>query len=128
FTSMLDILEDVLSYWGYRYLRADGSTESAGRQDLIDEFNSDDNILVFLLSTKAAGVGINLASANVVILYDIDYNPHNDKQAEDRAYRVGQKRDVYVYKYIAQKTIEEYILQRAQHKLKLDEHISSKTE
>ncbi|KAJ1968628.1 DNA-dependent ATPase fun30 [Dimargaris xerosporica] len=128
FTSMLDILEDVLSHWGYRFLRADGSTDSAGRQDLIDEFNNDESILVFLLSTKAAGVGINLASANVVILYDIDYNPHNDKQAEDRAYRVGQKRDVYVYKYIAQNTIEEYILQRARHKLQLDEHISNKSE
>ena len=61
-------------------------------QDLIDQFNNDDTIFVFLLSTRAGGLGINLTSANVVIMHDIDFNPYNDKQAEDRCHRVGQKR------------------------------------
>jgi len=61
-------------------------------QDMIDQFNTDASIFVFLLSTKAGGLGINLSAANVVILHDIDFNPYNDKQAEDRCHRIGQKR------------------------------------
>ncbi|KAJ1659427.1 DNA-dependent ATPase fun30 [Dispira simplex] len=124
FTSMLDILEHVLQARGYQYRRLDGTCQATERQERIDEYNGNPDILVFLLSTKACGVGINLTSANVVILFDIDYNPHNDKQAEDRAHRVGQMRDVHVYKYVAQATVEEYILATALEKLKLDESVS----
>lgn len=89
---MLDILEDFLNLNDYKFCRLDGSTAVETRQDLIDEFNTSKDLFVFLLSTRAGGMGINLTSANVVILHDIDYNPFNDKQAEDRCHRVGQTR------------------------------------
>lgn len=72
----------------------------------MDEFNEDDSIPVFLLSTKAGGMGINLTAASVVVLFDQDFNPHNDRQAADRAYRIGQKRNVEVIKLITRSTIE----------------------
>jgi SWI/SNF-related matrix-associated actin-dependent regulator 1 of chromatin subfamily A len=80
FVIMLDILEKVLETMGFRFCRLDGSTPGSERMELIDQFNGDEQITVFLLSTKACGLGINLTSANVVILYDIDFNPHNDAQ------------------------------------------------
>ncbi|XP_067377424.1 SWI/SNF-related matrix-associated actin-dependent regulator of chromatin subfamily A containing DEAD/H box 1A isoform X2 [Channa argus] len=92
FTMMLDIVEVLLKHLNHRYVRLDGSTPIADRIVLIDEFNTDPDIFVFLLSTRAGGLGINLTSANVVILHDIDCNPYNDKQAEDRCHRVGQTR------------------------------------
>ena len=90
FVIMLDILEEFLRIKSYKFLRLDGSTPVNERIDLIDNFNNDNEIFVFLLSTKAGGLGINLTAANVVIMHDIDYNPFNDKQAEDRCHRVGQ--------------------------------------
>ncbi|XP_016278457.2 SWI/SNF-related matrix-associated actin-dependent regulator of chromatin subfamily A containing DEAD/H box 1 isoform X1 [Monodelphis domestica] len=90
FTMMLDILEVLLKHHQHRYLRLDGKTQISERIHLIDQFNTDMDIFIFLLSTKAGGLGINLTSANVVILHDIDCNPYNDKQAEDRCHRVGQ--------------------------------------
>ncbi|KAI8376297.1 SNF2 family N-terminal domain-containing protein [Radiomyces spectabilis] len=124
FTRMLDILELVMDTLGMKYVRLDGETKVADRQPLIDEFNENDDIHVFLLSTKAGGFGINLTSANVVILYDMDFNPQNDKQAEDRAHRVGQTRDVTVIKLIADRTIEDAILKMAEIKLRLDRSVS----
>ncbi|OZJ02655.1 hypothetical protein BZG36_04412 [Bifiguratus adelaidae] len=125
FTMMLDILEKVMNSMNLTFLRLDGSSKVETRQALIDEYNEGDaNIPVFLLSTKAAGLGINLTSANVVILYDIDFNPHNDKQAEDRAHRVGQTRDVHVIKLISKDTVENNIHRMADYKLKLDQSIS----
>jgi SWI/SNF-related matrix-associated actin-dependent regulator 1 of chromatin subfamily A len=125
FTKMLDILETVLDNLNYSYLRLDGQTPVTERQERIDNFNNSQDIFVFLLSTKAGGFGINLTSANVVIIYDLDFNPHNDKQAEDRAHRVGQTRDVTVMKLITKGTIEESILNMSIMKLKLDKKISS---
>ncbi|KAI9315776.1 hypothetical protein BX666DRAFT_347644 [Dichotomocladium elegans] len=87
FTRLLDILELVMDTLNIKYLRLDGETKLADRQILIDQFNEDKSIDVFLLSTKAGGFGINLTSANVVVLYDLDFNPQNDRQAEDRAHR-----------------------------------------
>lgn len=88
FTMMLDILESVMETLGVPYLRMDGQTKSTERTDLIDQYNAPDSpYLVFLLSTKAGGFGINLTAANTVILHDMDFNPHNDRQAEDRAHR-----------------------------------------
>lgn len=87
FTMVLDILESILKTMDYKYLRMDGQTKVDERQSLIDSFNDDESFKIFLLSTKAGGFGINLTGANVVIMYDLDFNPHNDKQAEDRAHR-----------------------------------------
>ena len=87
FTMVLDILESILKTMDHKYLRMDGQTKVEERQPLIDAFNDDDSYKIFLLSTKAGGFGINLTGANVVIMYDLDFNPHNDKQAEDRAHR-----------------------------------------
>ncbi|KAI8822380.1 SNF2 family N-terminal domain-containing protein [Fimicolochytrium jonesii] len=123
FVMMLDVLEAVLGTMGVRYVRMDGRTNIVERQTRIDEFNENPDITVFLLSTKAGGFGINLTSANVVIIYDMDFNPHNDAQAEDRAHRVGQTRDVTVYKLVLDNSIEQHILKNAQTKLKLDERV-----
>ncbi|RUS30475.1 P-loop containing nucleoside triphosphate hydrolase protein, partial [Jimgerdemannia flammicorona] len=125
FTMMLDVLESVLDTLDIQYLRLDGQSKVEERQLLIDAFNDNIEITVFLLSTKAGGFGINLTSANVVVLYDLDFNPHNDKQAEDRAHRVGQTRNVTVIKLISERTIEEQILRMAEVKLRLDQHVSS---
>nr|CAD7446457.1 unnamed protein product [Timema bartmani] len=90
FVIMLEILEAYLTIRGHLYLRLDGSTPVTTRQDLIDEFNNNPDLFVFLLSTRAGGLGINLTAADTVIIHDIDFNPYNDKQAEDRCHRVGQ--------------------------------------
>ncbi|KAI9014453.1 SNF2 family N-terminal domain-containing protein [Phycomyces nitens] len=125
FTRMLDILELVMNTLEIRYLRMDGSTKVTDRQTTIDTFNESDELDVFLLSTKAGGFGINLTGANIVILYDHDFNPQTDRQAEDRAHRVGQTKDVTIYKLMSENTIEEYILEMAELKLRLDDTISS---
>uniref|UniRef100_A0A8C5UFU6 DNA helicase n=1 Tax=Malurus cyaneus samueli TaxID=2593467 RepID=A0A8C5UFU6_9PASS len=125
FTMMLDILEVFLKHWQHRYIRLDGKTQISERIHLIDQFNTDMGIFVFLLSTKAGGLGINLTSANVVILHDIDCNPYNDKQAEDRCHRVGQTREVQVIKLISKGTIEETMLKISQQKLKLEQDMTA---
>ncbi|XP_043826007.1 SWI/SNF-related matrix-associated actin-dependent regulator of chromatin subfamily A containing DEAD/H box 1 [Dromiciops gliroides] len=124
FTMMLDILEVLLKHHQHRYLRLDGKTQISERIHLIDQFNTDMDIFIFLLSTKAGGLGINLTSANVVILHDIDCNPYNDKQAEDRCHRVGQTKEVHVIKLISQGTIEESMLKINQQKLKLEKDMT----
>lgn len=106
FVMILDILEGALNHLGIRYTRLDGQTKTDERQSLVDEFNDDTSITVFLLSTKAGGVGINLTAASVVVIYDQDFNPHNDRQAADRAYRIGQEREVEVIKLITKNSID----------------------
>jgi len=123
FKIVLDIVEDFFNLHGYTFLRLDGSTKVEDRQGLIDKFNNDKKILVFMLTTKAGGVGINLTSANRVILYDIDYNPHNDKQAEARCHRLGQKKDVQTYRLISKNSIDETMLKIQAKKLELDADI-----
>ncbi|XP_029453550.1 SWI/SNF-related matrix-associated actin-dependent regulator of chromatin subfamily A containing DEAD/H box 1 [Rhinatrema bivittatum] len=125
FTMMLDILEVFLKHHHHRYLRLDGKTPISERIHLIDEFNTDMNIFIFLLSTKAGGLGINLTSANVVILHDIDCNPYNDKQAEDRCHRVGQTKEVQVMKLISKGTIEESMLKISKQKLRLEQDMTT---
>ncbi|KAM8759982.1 SWI/SNF-related matrix-associated actin-dependent regulator of chromatin subfamily A containing DEAD/H box 1A [Acanthopagrus schlegelii] len=125
FTMMLDIVEVLLRHLKHRYVRLDGSTPIADRIVLIDEFNTDPDIFVFLLSTRAGGLGINLTSANVVILHDIDCNPYNDKQAEDRCHRVGQTKTVQVIKLISKDSIEDCMLQLGQKKLKLEQDMTT---
>ncbi|KAJ1564003.1 hypothetical protein HK405_000027, partial [Cladochytrium tenue] len=92
---------------------------------LVDQFAEDPSVGVFLLSTKAGGFGLNLTAANVVILFDLDFNPHNDAQAEDRAYRLGQTRDVRVIRLVLRGTVEEYVLRLGDAKLDLDRSLQS---
>lgn len=127
FVMMLDIIEPYLKLRGYEYLRLDGSTAVTSRQELIDQYNKED-IFVFLLSTKAGGLGINLTAADTVIIHDIDFNPYNDKQAEDRCHRLGQLRPVTIYRFISTGTIEEGIYQVAQEKLSLERDITNTDE
>ncbi|CAN3375099.1 hypothetical protein DIURU_005358 [Diutina rugosa] len=125
FTQLLDVLEKVLAIYKYKFVRLDGATPVETRQDIIDSFYDEEDIPIFLLSTKAGGFGINLVAANNVVIFDQSFNPHDDKQAEDRAHRVGQKKEVTVYKLITKDTIEQNILHLAENKLQLDEQISS---
>lgn len=120
FTQVLDILEKAFSVQGIKFVRLDGSTSVDQRQEIIDTFYDDEAIPVFLLSTKAGGFGINLVAATNVIIYDMSFNPHDDRQAEDRAHRVGQTKDVDVYRLVCKDTIEENILKLAYDKLELD--------
>ncbi|WVQ92027.1 hypothetical protein IAS59_005835 [Cryptococcus gattii] len=123
FVMILDILEGALNHLGIRYTRLDGQTKTDERQSLVDEFNDDTSITVFLLSTKAGGVGINLTAASVVVIYDQDFNPHNDRQAADRAYRIGQEREVEVIKLITKNSIDEDMLEIGLTKLQLDDMV-----
>ncbi|XP_019908993.2 SWI/SNF-related matrix-associated actin-dependent regulator of chromatin subfamily A containing DEAD/H box 1b isoform X2 [Esox lucius] len=125
FTMMLDILEVFLKHEKHRYIRLDGSTPISDRIVLIDQYNTELDIFVFLMSTKAGGLGINLTSANVVVLHDIDCNPYNDKQAEDRCHRVGQTRTVKVIKLISRDSIEDSMLRIGQKKLKLEQDMTA---
>ncbi|XP_071498159.1 SWI/SNF-related matrix-associated actin-dependent regulator of chromatin subfamily A containing DEAD/H box 1-like [Diadema antillarum] len=125
FVIVLDIVEDYLKMRGHKFLRMDGQTQVSERAPLIDKFNSDDSVFIFMLSTRAGGVGINLTSASYVILHDIDFNPYNDKQAEDRCHRVGQTRDVTVTRLVSKNTIEEGMLSCANYKLKLERQMTS---
>ncbi|KAF3127094.1 SWI SNF-, matrix-associated actin-dependent regulator of chromatin, sub a, containing DEAD H box [Orbilia oligospora] len=124
FTMVLDLLEKVLGTIEMPFLRLDGSTNVALRQELIDQFEEEKDITAFLLSTKAGGVGLNLAAANKVVIFDASFNPFDDLQAEDRAWRIGQTRDVHVIRIISKGTIEENIDQLAKTKLMLDASVS----
>ncbi|XP_016331111.1 SWI/SNF-related matrix-associated actin-dependent regulator of chromatin subfamily A containing DEAD/H box 1A [Sinocyclocheilus anshuiensis] len=125
FTMMLDIVEFLLKHLDHQFVRLDGSTPMAERIGLIDKYNTNPEIFVFLLSTRAGGQGINLASANTVILHDIDCNPFNDKQAEDRCHRMGQTRTVQVIKLISRGSIEACMLRVGQEKLKLEQDMTT---
>ncbi|KAL5546382.1 hypothetical protein UlMin_006069 [Ulmus minor] len=115
-TKMLNILEDYMNYRKYRYLRLDGSSTIMDRRDMVRDFQHRNDIFVFLLSTRAGGLGINLTAADTVIFYESDWNPTLDLQAMDRAHRLGQTKDVTVYRLICKDTVEEKILQRASQK------------
>jgi len=118
-TKMIDILEDFMAFRKHRYIRLDGSSKLSERRDMVEDFQTNPNIFVFLLSTRAGGLGINLTSADTVIFYDSDWNPTNDAQAMDRAHRIGQTEQVTVYRLLTKDTIEERILHRAQEKNKI---------
>ncbi|XP_056643642.1 chromatin-remodeling complex ATPase chain Iswi isoform X2 [Diorhabda sublineata] len=120
-TRMLDILEDYCHWRQYQYCRLDGQTPHEDRQRQINEYNEDNSTkFIFMLSTRAGGLGINLATADVVIIYDSDWNPQMDLQAMDRAHRIGQKKQVRVFRFITENTVEEKIVERAEVKLRLD--------
>ncbi|CAG8704829.1 16185_t:CDS:10 [Acaulospora morrowiae] len=119
---VLDILEDYCIFREFEYCRIDGQTKQEDRITAIDEYNSPDSKkFVFLLTTRAGGLGINLTSADIVILYDSDWNPQVDLQAQDRAHRIGQTKQVYVFRFVTENAIEEKVLERAAQKLRLDQ-------
>jgi len=120
-TRVLDVLQEVLGLWGYEHLRLDGSTPVSTRQGLIDRFNHDNDVFIFLLSTRAGGVGINLTAADTVIFYDIAFNPQVDRQAEDRCHRFGQVKPVTIYKLITSRTVDQNMLQMAERKARLND-------
>ncbi|KAJ6151836.1 hypothetical protein N7470_006964 [Penicillium chermesinum] len=122
-TKMLDILEQFLNIHGHRYLRLDGTTKVEARQMLTERFNSDPRILAFILSSRSGGLGINLTGADTVIFYDLDWNPAMDKQCQDRCHRIGQTRDVHIYRFVSEYTIESNILRKANQKRMLDDVI-----
>ncbi len=120
-TRMLDILEDYSQFKGYVTCRIDGDTSLEMREEYITEFTKPNSkIFLFLLSTRAGGLGLNLMTADTVILYDSDWNPQVDLQAMDRVHRIGQTRPVLVYRFICENTIEEKIIERQAMRLKLD--------
>ncbi|OTF71709.1 helicase domino-like protein, partial [Euroglyphus maynei] len=113
---MLDILEQFLNYHGHTYLRLDGTTKIDQRQALMERFNADQRIFCFILSTRSGGIGVNLTGADTVIFYDSDWNPTMDAQAQDRCHRIGQTRDVHIYRLVSERTVEENILKKAKQK------------
>lgn len=119
---MLDILEDYCMFRSFEYCRIDGQTDHADRVQAIDDYNAPDSSkFVFLLTTRAGGLGINLTSADIVVLFDSDWNPQADLQAMDRAHRIGQTKQVKVFRFITENAIEEKVLERATQKLRLDQ-------
>lgn len=120
-TAIMDIMEDFLRLRGIQYLRLDGTTKSEERSELLYDFNRPDSpYFIFLLSTRAGGLGLNLQTADTVIIYDSDWNPHQDLQAQDRAHRIGQKNEVRILRLISSSSVEEKILERARFKLDMD--------
>ncbi|KAK3584043.1 hypothetical protein CHS0354_018347 [Potamilus streckersoni] len=123
-TSLMSIMEDYFLYRGYRYLRLDGTTKSEDRGQLLYLFNQEDSpYFIFLLSTRAGGLGLNLQSADTVVIFDSDWNPHQDLQAQDRAHRIGQQNEVRVLRLMTVNSVEERILAAARYKLNVDEKV-----
>jgi SWI/SNF-related matrix-associated actin-dependent regulator of chromatin subfamily A member 5 len=124
---MLDILEDFCNFRELKYCRLDGNTSLDDRETQIADFVApDSDINVFLISTRAGGLGLNLMTANIVVLYDSDWNPQMDLQAMDRAHRIGQKKVVQVFRLVTPNTMEEKMIERQTLKLKLDNMIIQK--
>ncbi|CAD0099100.1 unnamed protein product [Aureobasidium mustum] len=120
-TQIMNIMEDFLRLRGLQYLRLDGSTKADDRSELLRIFNAPNSpYFCFLLSTRAGGLGLNLQTADTVIIYDSDWNPHQDLQAQDRAHRIGQKNEVRILRLISSNSVEEKILERANYKLDMD--------
>jgi len=120
-THVMSIMEEYFEYRGYKYLRLDGSTKSEERTRLVNVWNAPDSPhWLFILSTKAGGLGLNLQTADTVIIFDTDWNPQADLQAQDRAHRIGQRKEVRVFRLVSQNSVEERILERATFKLDVD--------
>lgn len=120
-TLIMNIMEDFLRLRDLKYMRLDGATKADDRTGLLKLFNEDDSdYFCFLLSTRAGGLGLNLQTADTVIIFDSDWNPHQDLQAQDRAHRIGQKNEVRIIRLITEDSVEEMILERAHAKLEID--------
>ncbi|GMR60116.1 hypothetical protein PMAYCL1PPCAC_30311, partial [Pristionchus mayeri] len=123
-TQCMDIMADYFHYREWKHLRLDGTTNHTERADLLKQFNApDSDHWLFMLSTKAGGLGLNLQTADTVIIFDSDWNPSNDMQAQDRAHRIGQKNEVRVIRLITANSVEEKILEAARRKLDIDEKV-----
>uniref|UniRef100_A0A4W5NW38 Proliferation-associated SNF2-like protein n=1 Tax=Hucho hucho TaxID=62062 RepID=A0A4W5NW38_9TELE len=127
-TSILDILMDYCYLRGYQYSRLDGSMAYSDREENMTKFSSDPEVFLFLLSTRAGGLGINLTAADTVIIFDSDWNPQADLQAQDRCHRIGQTKPVVVYRLVTANTIDQKILERASAKRKLEKMVIHKSE
>uniref|UniRef100_A0A8C7NTZ4 Proliferation-associated SNF2-like protein n=1 Tax=Oncorhynchus mykiss TaxID=8022 RepID=A0A8C7NTZ4_ONCMY len=125
-TSILDILMDYCYLRGYQYSRLDGTMAYADREENMTKFSSDPEVFLFLLSTRAGGLGINLTAADTVIIFDSDWNPQADLQAQDRCHRIGQTKPVVVYRLVTANTIDQKILERASAKRKLEKMVIHK--
>ncbi len=127
FTTQLDFIEDWATFMrGWNVCRIDGSVKQDDRRQQIQAFNKDPNFKMFLLSTRAGGQGINLAAADTVILFDSDWNPQQDLQAQDRAHRIGQTRPVIVYRLATKGTVEQLLLEKADGKRRLEKLVIQK--
>jgi len=126
-TSMLDILGDYCNFKKWKFCRLDGSMNFLDRQANIDKFNQDPQYCIFLLSTRAGGLGINLTAADTCIIYDSDWNPQQDLQAQDRCHRIGQTKPVMIYRLVTANTIDQKIVERAAAKRKLEKMIIHKS-
>ncbi|KAF5295926.1 hypothetical protein FQR65_LT10357 [Abscondita terminalis] len=124
-TRMIDLLEEYMWHRHHKFMRLDGSSKISERRDMVADFQARADIFVFLLSTRAGGLGINLTAADTVIFYDSDWNPTVDQQAMDRAHRLGQTKQVTVYRLICKGSIEERILQRAREKSEIQKLVIS---
>ncbi|TGZ75143.1 hypothetical protein CRM22_000544 [Opisthorchis felineus] len=123
-TSLMTIMQDYFDYRNFRYLRLDGTTRAEDRGELLVKFNdTTEDIFIFLLSTRAGGLGLNLQAADTVIIFDSDWNPHQDLQAQDRAHRIGQQNEVRVLRLISINSVEEKILAAARFKLDVDQKV-----
>ncbi|CAJ1057681.1 lymphoid-specific helicase [Xyrichtys novacula] len=125
-TSILDILMDYCYLRGFQYSRLDGSMSYADRDENMSKFSKDPEVFLFLLSTRAGGLGINLTAADTVIIFDSDWNPQADLQAQDRCHRIGQTKPVVVYRLVTANTIDQKILERASAKRKLEQMVIHK--
>uniref|UniRef100_A0A8P4KI34 Lymphoid-specific helicase n=1 Tax=Dicentrarchus labrax TaxID=13489 RepID=A0A8P4KI34_DICLA len=125
-TSILDILMDYCYLRGFQYSRLDGSMSYADRDENMTKFSKDPEVFLFLLSTRAGGLGINLTAADTVIIFDSDWNPQADLQAQDRCHRIGQTKPVVVYRLVTANTIDQKILERASAKRKLEQMVIHK--
>merc|ERR1719429_1085694 len=123
-TQCMTIIEDYFHFKGYKFMRLDGMTKADDRADMLKEFNAPDSeYFIFILSTRAGGLGLNLQTADTVIIFDSDWNPHQDLQAQDRAHRIGQKNEVRVLRLMVVNSVEERILAAARYKLNMDEKV-----
>ncbi|KAM8924634.1 lymphoid-specific helicase [Pelodytes ibericus] len=125
-TMMLDILMDYCHYKKFRFCRLDGSMAYSEREENMRNFNTDPDVFIFLVSTRAGGLGINLTAADTVIIYDSDWNPQADLQAQDRCHRIGQTKPVVVYRLVTANTIDQKIVERAAAKRKLEKLVIHK--
>ncbi|KAK5932038.1 hypothetical protein CgunFtcFv8_003774 [Champsocephalus gunnari] len=123
-TTLMTIMEDYFSYRNFQYLRLDGSTKADDRAMLLTKFNEQGSqYFIFLLSTRAGGLGLNLQAADTVVIFDSDWNPHQDLQAQDRAHRIGQQNEVRVLRLCTVNSVEEKILAAAKYKLNVDQKV-----
>ena len=120
---MLDLISEFCDYKGFRHERLDGRVRGNERQKAIDRFESEEDSFIFLLSTRAGGVGINLTAADICIIFDSDWNPQNDVQAQARCHRIGQTKDVMIYRLITSRTFEQEMFDRASKKLGLEQAV-----